>query len=364
MDATDLLGSLCSEQTIPALLKAVKDEDSNVRKHAVDGLRKLGSEKAISGLLEILENADFDSCDSAARALGRLGSEQAIPGLLKALEHKKSYVRRSATYALGDLRLEQTIPSLLKALEDKDSGVRWMALLGLGNLDSEKVIPGLLKALEDEDLRVRRLAADRLEDIKKASVVCILPRLANLIPTSSGEVAFDTMVTIQSNCKFYNYDLTQTTQSMKLFFSYSHKDELLRDELAKHLIQLKRDKIITTWHDRDITAGTDWAEAIDENLNTANIILLLVSSDFLASDYCYDIEMQRAIERHNNQEARVIPIILRPCDWHSAPFGKLQALPISPGAGATPVTEWDNQDKAFLAIAQGIRKAVTELQQH
>jgi hypothetical protein len=74
--------------------------------------------------------------------------------------------------------------------------------------------------------------------------------------------------------------------------------------------------------------------------------------------------MQRAIERHNQQEARVIPIILRPCDWYSAPFGKLQALSIAPGAGATPVTEWDNQDKAFLAIVQGIRKAIEELQQH
>jgi hypothetical protein len=156
-----------------------------------------------------------------------------------------------------------------------------------------------------------------------------------------------------------NHDLTQTTQSMKLFFSYAHKDERLRDELAKHLSLLKREGIITTWHDRDITAGTNWAQAIDTNLNDADIILLLISADFLASDYCYDIEMQRAIERHNTQEARVIPIILRPCDWHSAPFGKLQALP----KDAKPVTKWDNPDEAFTHIAQGIRNAVAELQQ-
>jgi hypothetical protein len=74
--------------------------------------------------------------------------------------------------------------------------------------------------------------------------------------------------------------------------------------------------------------------------------------------------MTRALERHHQNTARVIPIILRPCDWHGAPFGKLQALPIAHGAGATPVTRWDNRDEAFLAIAQGIRKAIEELQQH
>jgi TIR domain len=146
---------------------------------------------------------------------------------------------------------------------------------------------------------------------------------------------------------------------MKLFFSYAHKDEHLRDQLATHISLLKRQNIITDWHDRNITAGTDWAQAIDDNLNTADIILLLISSDFLASDYCYDKEMTRALERHNQNTARVIPIILRPCDWHSAPFGKLQALP----KDAKPVTEWDNQDKAFTNIAQGIRTAVAELQQ-
>lgn len=171
---------------------------------------------------------------------------------------------------------------------------------------------------------------------------------------------YNEFLTIQRLCKYYNYALTQTTQSMKLFFSYSHKDEPLRDQLATHLSQLKRDKIITDWHDRNITAGTDWAQAIDDNLNTANIILLLISSDFLASDYCYDKEMTRALERHNQNTARVIPIILRPCDWHSAPFGKLQALP----KDAKPVTQWSNPDEAFTNIAQGIRKAVAELQQH
>ncbi|GAP99629.1 toll/interleukin-1 receptor domain-containing protein [Leptolyngbya sp. NIES-2104] len=148
---------------------------------------------------------------------------------------------------------------------------------------------------------------------------------------------------------------------LTLFYSYSHKDEILRDQLNTHLTLLQRQGIIDSWYDRNITAGTEWAEAIYTHLNTADIILLLISADFLASDYCYEKEMNRAIERHNRQEALIIPIILRPCDWTSAPFGKLQALPIAHGEGAKAVTTWSNQDEAFSAIATGIRKAATEI---
>jgi hypothetical protein len=155
-----------------------------------------------------------------------------------------------------------------------------------------------------------------------------MPHLLTLIPTDSGKVAHRVILTIQENCKYYNYALTQTLHSVKLSFSYAHKDEALRDELAKHLALLKYQGIITTWHDRNITAGTEWAQAIDTNLNTADILLLLISANFLASDYCYDTEMQRALERHHDGEARVIPILLKPCDWEGAPFGKLQACPL------------------------------------
>ena len=126
------------------------------------------------------------------------------------------------------------------------------------------------------------------------------------------------------------------TAPMEVFFSYSHKDEQLRDELAKHLSILKRQGIITAWHDREISAGTEWAGEIDAHLNTARIILLLISADFLASDYCYDMELTRAMERHAAKEARVIPVILREVDWKGAPFGQLQALP----KDAVPVTKW------------------------
>jgi hypothetical protein len=103
--------------------------------------------------------------------------------------------------------------------------------------------------------------------------------------------------------------------SLSVFFSYSHKDENLRDELAEHLATLNRNGEISVWHDRKIAAGSDWIKAIDDNLKTADVILLLISSSFLASDYCSEIELNQAIARHNSGESRVIPIILRPCDW-------------------------------------------------
>jgi len=141
---------------------------------------------------------------------------------------------------------------------------------------------------------------------------------------------------------------------VEIFFSYSHKDEMLRDELAKHLSIMKRQGIIDAWHDRAITAGSEWEGEINTHLNSAQIILLLISADFLASDYCYDIELKRAMERHEAGEAQVIPIILKPVDWNGATFGKLQALP----KNAQPITTWHSQDEAFLNVAQGIRKVV------
>ena len=151
--------------------------------------------------------------------------------------------------------------------------------------------------------------------------------------------------------------LEQENQRLEVFFSYSHKDEELRDELANHLKLLQREGVISSWYDRDISAGSEWEGEIDAHLNSAQIILLLISSDFLASDYCFDVEMTRAMGRHEAGEAVVIPVILRPVDWKSSKFSKLQALP----KNAKPLTTWENRDEAFLDIAKGIRKAIASI---
>jgi hypothetical protein len=147
------------------------------------------------------------------------------------------------------------------------------------------------------------------------------------------------------------------TSRIEIIYIYAHDDEKLRNQLEKQLSLLKWQGVITDWYDREISAGMEWANEIDSHLNRASIILLLVSPDFMASSYCYGIEMKRAMERHNAGEARVIPIILRPVYWKKALFGKLQVLP----KNAKPVTRWQNRDEAFLDVAEGIRKAVEEL---
>lgn len=141
---------------------------------------------------------------------------------------------------------------------------------------------------------------------------------------------------------------------IEVFCSYAHNDEEMKDRLLAHLSLMKREGIIDIWHDRMITVGQEWEGRINEHLNAARVILLLVSADFIASDYCYDIEMRYAMQRHDSHDARVIPIILRPVDWVSAPFGRLQALP----KDGLPITSWGNQDAAFANVATGIRKAV------
>ena len=146
--------------------------------------------------------------------------------------------------------------------------------------------------------------------------------------------------------------------AVEIFYSYSHKDEKLRDRLEKHLSILKREGVIAGWHDRKIAGGKEWAKQIDDHLNSAQIILLLVSADFVASDYCYGVEVTRAMERHEKEGARVIPVILRPCDWSTAPFGRLEGFP----KDAKPITKWSNREEAFTNVALGIREVVAELQ--
>lgn len=139
-----------------------------------------------------------------------------------------------------------------------------------------------------------------------------------------------------------------------IFFSYSHKDEVLRNELEAHLALLKHEGLVEAWHDRRIIAGDDVDDSIFSQLEAADIILLLVSSDFINSAYCFSREMARAMERHHAGQARVIPVILRHCDWSRAPFGKLLAAP----RDGKPVASWPDRDEALADVARQVRQAV------
>jgi hypothetical protein len=146
---------------------------------------------------------------------------------------------------------------------------------------------------------------------------------------------------------------------VKIFFCYAHEDEDLLNTLKTHLRPLQRTGLIDVWYDRDISGGARWEEEINTHLNEADIILLLVSSDFMDSDYCYGKEMQQALERDQRGEAQVIPIILRPTHWQETPFGMLQALP----KDGIPVTDnrWNSRDDAFYNVTEGIKRVVEEI---
>src|SRR5450759_446528 len=145
--------------------------------------------------------------------------------------------------------------------------------------------------------------------------------------------------------------------SVNVFFCYAHEDEPLLKRLKKQLTTMQRQGLIALWHDRDISAGTEWEQEISEKLNSAQIILLLISPDFMSSDYCYGKEMQRALERHEEGTCKVIPIILRPTFLDAAPFNKLQMLPTD----AKPITRWPDRDEAFHDVVKEINLVLKDL---
>lgn len=144
---------------------------------------------------------------------------------------------------------------------------------------------------------------------------------------------------------------------IKVFYSYAHKDEKLRRELSAALALPRRTGVIQDWSDRNIPHGANWKEEIDHKLDSADLVLLLISSDFIQSEYCWGIEMQAAMARHQAGKARVVPILLRPVHWQGAPFAKLQALP----PDGKPVTEWEPRDRGWATVAEAIDTLASEL---
>lgn len=146
-------------------------------------------------------------------------------------------------------------------------------------------------------------------------------------------------------------------EPIHVFYSYSHKDDAHRAYLETHLAILRREGLIKEWSDRKIIPGEEIDHEINSNLDKADLILLLISPDFIASDYCWEKEMEYALKRHESGGAFLIPIIVRPGDWKSAPFAKIKALP----ADAKPITTWDNVDIAWLDVVRGIREVVSKI---
>ena len=149
---------------------------------------------------------------------------------------------------------------------------------------------------------------------------------------------------------------TSSTNRLKIFYCYARKDQNLREELDHHLSNIKRLYHLEMWFDREINPGENWEDAIDEHLNSADLIFLLISPDFMASDYCYNKEMNRALIRHAKGEAKVIPILLRSVHWAGAPFSHIQLLPTD----ANPINRWPDRDDAFYNVVLGIEQVIKE----
>ena len=181
------------------------------------------------------------------------------------------------------------------------------------------------------------------EDIRKLLAGNTLSTNNQSIPTSSEQTSVSTAPTAD--------------EPIEIFVSYAEKDERLLTKLIEHMALLKHEKLVSAWYSRKIGAGLPRSTEIDVHLNKAAIILLLVSSSFLASQYIYSVEMTRAMELQNMGQARVIPILARPVDWKSAPFGELAPLP----SNGKFVTLWSDADSAFLNIVESIRAVAEEL---
>lgn len=140
----------------------------------------------------------------------------------------------------------------------------------------------------------------------------------------------------------------------KIFISYAHKDEMLKEELVEHMSGLRRAGIINEWNDRKIVAGQNWSEQISSNLKSSNIILFLISASFMNSDYCMGIEVETALDMHEKGEAQIIPIVIRAVDWSDSELSKIQGLP----KDARPISSWENIDEAWLDVISGLKKHI------
>jgi TIR domain len=144
--------------------------------------------------------------------------------------------------------------------------------------------------------------------------------------------------------------MMESRRPIKVFYSYAHADREWQERLASHLEVFKQQKRLTEWDISAIQPGTELSKEIDHQLSTSDLILLLLSSHYLASRYCSTMEMPRAIEQHERGKARTIPILLSPVSWKQIPPGALQVLP----SNRIPLTQWSKSEEALTSIAEEI----------
>ncbi|MBC8333154.1 MAG: TIR domain-containing protein [Anaerolineae bacterium] len=323
------------------------------------GMAAGGGGSPLRNVLE--EEIKLPACSAEAmRELILTPTQGAIP------EEVASEVIRQAG---GHLFLGQYLMRQLWQAGLANAAVQSVRAAALEFADRRRDFESWLEALGEEGEKVYAYLVDQNEPRSRGEISAALNMGRLDVKTAIDVLNFHNLIQVQRHKYQYRGEMfrdwftdsiaedVEESQPVEIFISYAHEDELLWEKLKSHLASLRRRKLIDAWYDRQIVPGQEWAAEIDENINSAQIIILLISADFMESDYCYEVEMQRAITRHEAGDAVVIPVILRPTDWGGAPFSRLQALP----KNAKPVTEWENLDRAFLNVVEGLRMALAQL---
>lgn len=237
-------------------------------------------------------------------------------------------------YLVSEAKTKEALHTLVQFFKDKNEDLQNECILYSGRIN---------KSSQDF----------RLGLVDYGSVLQISNQINYSILTILKEV--EKLEGIKDNFDEDDFDISRNISKKELtvFFSYSHRDKDLRERLEIHISALKKYRNIKTWYDREILPGKDWSNEIKKALYQSNIILLLVSADFLASDFC-NLEIDISVKRMQEGAAIVIPIILKPCLWKETELADLQALPLD----GKPITTWSNRDEAFANIAEGVRKVV------
>nr|WP_264308883.1 HEAT repeat domain-containing protein [Nodosilinea nodulosa] len=337
-EAAKSLAKLGNEEGIHVLINVLNSGENKLYTHQqvdlVRALSQLKSEIVLFALINACENEDKDKevRQAAMLELANLSNDMAIPRLIAALRDKNEdpYLKFIAAWSLKDLNREKFISELFKAFQGDNHDLLLRVIESSGQMDNE-MENKLLEALYGEGPDIRREAAEALgqmnnkaaidwllvalqyghvkagpalQNIKGDLAAYALSDLLTLIPTSSGQDAFRALTAIQNHCQFYNYeifkDIIPQGNTISLYVSYAAADEVLQIQLANHLILLERQGVITSWSSHQILPGGDRTQTIHRQINTADIILLLISAHSLADDTCYHLEIQRAMERHQS----------------------------------------------------------------